>query len=60
MKREARARRPVQIVVSLDPAMHALLIAACQHTGWSEAEVIVDGLRRLFVTLPRPEDGATT
>ena len=46
----------VRVTVDLTPIDHALLTATIQHTGKSEAEVIGEALRCLFVHYPRPTE----
>jgi hypothetical protein len=53
-----RVARRVRLVLDLTEVDHALLQATMTHTGKSEAEVIGEALRCLFVHYPRPEDGA--
>jgi hypothetical protein len=55
LARLAIAKR-VRVVVDLAPVDHALLTATMTHTGKSEAEVIGEALRCLFVHYPRPGD----
>jgi hypothetical protein len=47
----------VRVMVDLPEVDAALLRATMQHTGKTEAEVIGEALRCLFVHYPRPEDG---
>jgi hypothetical protein len=44
--------------VDLTEVDHALLTAATTHTGLSEAEVIGEALKCLFVHYPRPSESA--
>jgi hypothetical protein len=47
----------VRVVVELKPVDHLLLEAMVQHGGQTEADVIADALKCLFVHAPRPGDG---
>jgi hypothetical protein len=43
----------VQVVLELSRAEVALVDAMAQHTGDAREQVVADGLRLLFVALPR-------
>jgi hypothetical protein len=47
----------VRVVLKLLPVDHLLLKAMVQGMGQTEADVIADALKCLFVHAPRPGDG---
>lgn len=52
-----KSREPrVRVVVDLDPTIVALLDVTAKHLGQTRDETVADGLRALFVALPRPDD----
>jgi hypothetical protein len=49
-------RRTIPVTLNLSPAMVTLLDVTAKHLARSRAETVEEGLRALFVALPRPDD----